>query len=428
MTRSLPAILAALLVLPVPPAVAAATPVHRDEAVPSEATLSPVESRRRAAVEAGMPEELAELVAAAVTRLLALEEPIADGPWPYEGVYRVRGQIPIGYRVGGSAIVASALLQAPGYGGDAERRAAVARAAEFVAAAIEDPRMSPQYSGGYDVRGWGYIYGLRFLLAFESAGAPPELAERVGAAIEFYLASLQAIEIPRVGGWNYARRGRLDEPSSVAPFMTSPALRALLEAERSGRRVDGEAIRRGLDALVACRGGDGTFIYMGSGREPIDPGSRPGAIGRMVSAEPLLLAAGRSSPARVREAVEAFLAYWDELESRRARTGTHLPPYGVAPYYFMFAHGAAAEAIESLPEAWRGGLRRALLDRLRSVRAEDGSWNDRVFPRSANYGTALALEAMLAPWAPPIPSPRPAEAVEVPSPSPPRDLGLERDP
>jgi hypothetical protein len=31
------------------------------------------------------------------------------------------------------------------------------------------------------------------------------------------------------------------------------------------------------------------------------------------------------------------------------------------------------------------------------VREEQGEWNDRVFERSANYGTALALEALLAP-------------------------------
>ena len=30
---------------------------------------------------------------------------ISTGEWPYEGVYRERGQIPPGYRVGGTAIV-----------------------------------------------------------------------------------------------------------------------------------------------------------------------------------------------------------------------------------------------------------------------------------------------------------------------------------
>ncbi|MGA1400616.1 MAG: hypothetical protein ACO38P_09525, partial [Phycisphaerales bacterium] len=59
--------------------------------------------------------------------------------------------------------------------------------------------------------------------------------------------------------------------------------------------------------------------------------------------------------------------------------------------------GAVGEAIERLPVAWRPPLRKALLERLEQVREEQGEWNDRVFERSANYGTALALEALLAP-------------------------------
>src|SRR5256885_11646371 len=35
--------------------------------------------------------------------------------WPYEGVYRVNGQIPIGYRIGGTSICALALMRAPGF-------------------------------------------------------------------------------------------------------------------------------------------------------------------------------------------------------------------------------------------------------------------------------------------------------------------------
>ena len=76
---------------------------------------------------------------------------------------------------------------------------------------------------------------------------------------------------------------------------------------------------------------------------------------------------------------------------------THVAPYGVAPYYFFFAHGYAAEAIERLPEAERAAWRDRLHRLLMSVRDEDGTWNDRVFPRSASYGTAMAMLALTMP-------------------------------
>src|SRR5438876_8661 len=50
-----------------------------------------------------------ETLTEAVAQLVALQD---TGEWPYEGVYRVRGEIPVGYRVGGTAIVAAALLHA----------------------------------------------------------------------------------------------------------------------------------------------------------------------------------------------------------------------------------------------------------------------------------------------------------------------------
>jgi hypothetical protein len=79
----------------------------------------------------------------------------------------------------------------------------------------------------------------------------------------------------------------------------------------------------------------------------------------------------------------------------------------VAPYYFMFAHRYAAQAIEMLPGPERAEYRRRVNNLLFSVRSEDGTWNDRVFPRTANYGTALAMMSMMEPttghlasWAP----------------------------
>ena len=371
-----------------------------NEAAPAAPAEAALEARIEAARTAGLPEAEASMVGVGVTRLLAMQEGDAKDQWPYEGVYRVRGQIPVGYRVGGTAIAAMALMQAPGLATDPERREAILRAARFVAKAIEHPLMNPDYAGGYDVRGWGYAYGVRFLLRLKASGlldGDGRTATLVDAAIRFYLDGLAAIEIPQVGGWNYARRGPLDRPDSAAPFMTAPVLRSLAEAKAAGFKVDAALIERGLVSLEKNRGPDGTYEYAGQGRGRIDPAQRPGAIGRMASGDLVLVEAGRLEPESLRRALESFFAYWDELEVRRRQNGTHVAPYGVAPYYFMYAHGAVGEAIERLPEAWRPPLRKALLERLMQVREDEGVWNDRVFERSANYGTALALEALLAP-------------------------------
>ena len=64
----------------------------------------------------------------------------------------------------------------------------------------------------------------------------------------------------------------------------------------------------------------------------------------------------------------------------------------------MFAHGYAAEAIERLPEAERAAWREKLQRLLLSVRDdESGTWNDRVFPRSSAYGTAIAILTLTQP-------------------------------
>lgn len=348
-----------------------------------------------------------EAASRAVEFLLGAQEGDDKAEWPYEGVYRVKGQIPIGYRVGGSAICATALLRAPGYEHDEARRSAVARAARFICAAIDDPLMSPDYDGGYDVRGWGYTYGLAFLLELAARDQiPGELREPARAAGAFYLDAIQRTEIPKVGGWNYARPSGRDKVAPPSPFMTAPTLQALFEAARQGHPVNAEVVERALRTLESSRLPSGAVVYSGEAGERKRDGV-PGAVGRMMVAEATLALAGRSTPAAIRGAVDAFIAHWDWLDKRRAQPGTHAAPYGVAPYYFYYAHYYAAQAIEMLPDAERAEYRRRLHALLFSVRLENGTWNDRVFPRTANYGTATSLMALLmpdqpqpAPWTP----------------------------
>lgn len=345
-------------------------------------------------------EEVAAAIGKGVELLLAMQEGEAKAEWPYEGVYRVGGKIPIGYRVGGTAIACLALTQAPGYDADEKRQAAVARGLKFVCGAIDEPLMSEkEYDAGYDVRGWGYIYGVEVIARLKSAKRiPAEQAEACEKAMAFYLDALQKTEIPKAGGWNYARPAGREKVARPSPFMTAPGLQAMFEAKKAGYAVDEGVIVRGLEALERGRGEAGGVQYAGSVEDAKGRADGvPGAVGRMCAVEATLVLAGRGSVANVRAAVDAFIVHWEWLNKRRAKSGTHEGPYSVAPYYFMYAHHAAAQAIELLPEKERAEYRRRVNELLFSVRDADGSWNDRVFKRTANFGTSFAVLSLLMP-------------------------------
>jgi hypothetical protein len=236
------------------------------------------------------------------------------------------------------------------------------------------------------------------MLVLRAAKAVPAGMEaEVDAALRWYLDAMQRTEIPEVGGWNYARQPGIETPSAASPFMTPPCLQVLFEARAQGVAVDDAVVTRGLEALRRCRTADGNFAYsaLKQSREPAR--SIPGAIGRMVCAESVLFRAGQSDVASVRRALDAFLEHWVQLEVRRKKPGTHVGPYSVAPYYFFFGFYHACDAVAILPQAERGEYRRKLEQLLFSVRDADGTWDDRVFPRTRNFGTAMTLMALQRP-------------------------------
>lgn len=365
------------------------------------AALSPVlVSPRSPQAVAAQPASDFDLTAArgrCVELLLACQEDLDGGDarreWPYEGVYRVGGAIPIGYRVGGTAIAAWALIESPAVE-TAEVRAAVSRALDYLFEALEDERMAPGFRGSYDVRGWGHAYALHFLLRLRTKElVSDDEAFDVDTWIDRLVGTLQETVLTN-GGWSYSR-GQ-EDASPASPFMTAPTLLALFEAQRAGEAVDAEVVERSLDVLAAARTESGAVPYTTAGGRD----AWPGAIGRTPATELALHAAGRSSVERIATSLDRFFEHWNELEKRRRQNGTHVPPYGVAPYYFFYAHGYAALAIEAVARAdapRAAKLRARLLERLIEVREPSGGWNDRVFARSENYGTAMALVALCAP-------------------------------
>ena len=307
--------------------------------------------------------------------------------WPYEGVYRVGGEIPAGYRVGGSAIVCLALLEAPGFGADSARRAAVERSLDFILTQLaEHPALISGRKRGYDVRGWGFVYALELCLALRrQGGLAPERGAAIDAAVRELLARL-ADNQTESGGWNYADDRR------HSPFQTGVTLLALFEARAQGFQFDGTLIERALEALESGRDPEtGAFAYAGPGREPMHASAARAAV-----AELCRFRAGRGHADDLERAVRGFFDGWEHLLARKSRQGTHEGPYGIAPYYFFFGHAYTAQAIEALPEARRAIPRSRLRELLGRTREPDGTWNDRIFPRSAAFGTAMALRALLA--------------------------------
>jgi len=346
-----------------------------------------------------VPEDLSGTIERATAILIERQEDMSSEgsekklEWPYEGVYRVDGEIPIGYRVGGTSISAWALIESPQYKKSAEVRGAVERALGFVLAGLDEELMASGFKGGYDVRGWGHTYALNFFLRLRALEAvPKEHKKAVDEKITWLVKTIEETEIPDVGGWNYSRRGG-GKATPASPFMTAPTLITLYEAKKQGEVVNAEIIERALASLEKCRSDEGAYPYTtGGGRDEM-----PGAIGRTPATEVAFALAGKGDEKRLRHSLDSFFEHWSELEVRRQQTGTHVGKYGVAPYYFYYAHYYAALAIEFLPEGDQAKYRTRYHEKLFETQEESGGWNDRVFDRSENYGTAMSLLSLLVP-------------------------------
>ena len=356
------------------------------------------------------PLDVAAATEQALVAMLAREE--EGGQWPYEGVYREdRGALPQGYRVGGTSISILGMVCAPGYREDDARKQAVDRALRFVLKTLDVERMQEGFQGGYDVRGWGHIYALTCLLYLDDFDlVPAALRAQVDQRIPWLTQVLVDSAIPQSGGWNYSRRrGYMSPRNRASTFMTAPALQALFHAKARGHDVPDDVVEQALASLERARSQGGGYAYGApedSRNEVADDAlgmmdKTPSAAARAAVCETTLMLAGRGDAARHAAAVRLFFEHWDDLAVRKSQRGTHIPPYGIAPYYFLFGHMYCAQAIELLAdEALRDECRQKMRVMLARSVEEDGSWNDRQFGRSAGYGTAMALLAMHMPRLP----------------------------
>ncbi len=323
-------------------------------------------------------------IAAGVEQLLAIQND--DGCWPYEGVYRVNQKIPVGYRIGGTAICCEALMYATSKD-NKKANLAIQRGVELILKELEHPLMKPSQEDVYDVRVWGHIYALDLFCRLKSAQRCPELESRYVPWIETLTTTLLHEELKK-GGWNYANH------RVHAAFVTAPAVQSLLWAHQSGHEIPSEVFNRAKGAFERSRNPEGAYAYSGDISER-RRAKLPGSIARSAVSELTLQLLGENRHEEIGDAIDAFHVHWDELEKRRKKSGTHKPPYGVAPYYFYYGHRYAAQSIQGLPESARAEQFQKFNAVLMKTRDEDGTWNDRVFPRSRAYGTAMSILALL---------------------------------
>ncbi|MBI4564119.1 MAG: terpene cyclase/mutase family protein [Planctomycetes bacterium] len=368
---------------------------------------SPAMTALEVLVKSGTPEERerakkaiqlvrkAEAMQTGVQELLKLQED--TGRWSYEAYHQDPGEpggLPYGFQVGGTSIVGTALLLvAPD---DKDVQAAVRRGLGFVFEALGHEKMTPRTQNAYDVRIWGHCFALEFLCHVRAHKMAREHANKVDEWITLLIKTIAEEESPG-GGWNYASRG------TPASFVTAPMIQSLLLARSQGEEVPEELFDRGRKVLENARMKDGAFVYAGKGNRNAvakrGPGSLPGSASRSLVCETTLALLGGSSPEAIQFALDNFYKYWDDLDVRRGKAGTHVGPYAIASYYFYYAHRYCAQVIEMLPEEKRALERDRLAETILKTRSEDGTWNDRyakLHKRSRNVGTAFVLLALLA--------------------------------
>jgi len=328
-----------------------------------------------------------DLIEKAVARLVELQHD--DGAWPYEGVYRVRDretgrpEIPVGYRIGGTSIACSALLSAP-LKDRTIVKDAVAAGARMVLKELEHRLMKPSRTKRYDVRIWGHIYALDFLCRLKEQKHFGELLDETNKWIPKLVEAVVFQECEG-GGWNYQTK------DYHCCFVTGPAVQALLLAKQAGVDVPDEVFERSAAILKKSRKPDGVIPYA-STRTSRD--TQAGSVARAPVTEATLLMLGEGDSEKLQFCIDKFHQHWDELEKRRKKNGTHLPPHGIAPYYFYYAHRYAAQAIRMLPESKQVSEFDKFVPVLLKTKDDDNTWNDRVFEQSKAYGTAMSVLAL----------------------------------
>lgn len=194
------------------------------------------------------------------------------------------------------------------------------------------------------------------------------------------------VRAQRKGKWGYL---------STESISTALVLLMLKEAQDAGFDIPQRVIKRGIRALKRMRKAPGVFTYagrVGSG-DSQRMCTKMGSLGRGCVCELALLMWGATKREDLQKAVKNFFKYRRFILVRtlkRNRKGTHHGPYGIAPYYFFFAHYFASIAVGKLGEELVDRYYPKLTRWLIKMQSEEGYWLDSNCT-GKDYGTGIVL-------------------------------------
>jgi hypothetical protein len=178
-------------------------------------------------------------------------------------------------------------------------------------------------------------------------------------------------------------------------FVTAPVSLAMLRARDEGVKIHDQVTDDAIRSLSRMRSVSGVFAYFLHEDGRRTSADKPGSAGRGPACELALLRGGKSSPRRMKNAVEIFSKYRLGLGKEVGKVLMHAGPTGQGCHYPTFDYAFAAVAIRTMPEKERGSHREKLIELLMAARSEAGAFRDAQF-NGWEYGTAMALIALRA--------------------------------
>lgn len=250
---------------------------------------------------------------------------------------------------------------------------------------------------------WGSVYGLDGVttaLAHERY-KDGELAPKLRAKAEQYIADLAAYQTP-TGGWGYYDFDtKAQRPSWATSFETAAAIVGLVHARDLGIELPENMLEAAVKGLARTRLGNGAYAYSLDtvpyhGLEWIN--NVKGSLSRIQACNYALKLAGH--PGITRERVltgfDQFFEHHRFLDVARKKPIPHEAYYLNSGYFYFFGHFYAARLLDTLDEPDRARYRARLAREVVKTQETNGSMWDFYFNTYGRaYGTAFGVMTLV---------------------------------
>lgn len=258
---------------------------------------------------------------------------------------------------------------------------------------------------------WGHSYGMSaFYLMYirkhpEKTFSGKELKERqekILNAIRYQIHMLESCEC-LAGGWCYYDRDHpAQKPSaSTLCFMTGTVLVSLADAQKCGVEISPILIKRAKDSILRQRRPNGSFAY---GEYTANYGHRINhtapSLGRSQVCHLALDLWGDSETVNQQvyeDWMNRLVVKLDWLDVGRKKPVPHESWFGVAGYFYYYAHYYAARVLDEMEnDSQKALFSNHLADALLKLQEKDGSWWDYpLYDYHPYYGTGMAVSSIL---------------------------------